>query len=130
MTIRGSVGIVAPGVGAWPVPSERRFCVCDYQIQPNAWILECLLIRLRGVSVVVAVCYRPPDVDTAISKMTDELSAIEPPDCRLVVVGDFNLPEVTWSPAAAETVGIRADQRRQHSGPRAYPASASQRRRA
>ena len=29
---------------------------------------ECLLIRLRSVSVVVAVCYRPPDDDTVLGQ--------------------------------------------------------------
>ena len=65
---------------------------------------ECLLIRLRSVSVVVAVCYRPPDDDTVLGRMTDVLSNIQPQDCKLVVVGDFNLPELTWV-AAADSAG-------------------------
>ena len=77
---------------------------------------ECLLIRLRSASVVVAVCYRPPDDDAALDKMTEALSVIQPQDCRLVVVGDFNLPEIAWAAAtdgaSATTPGIKRHTRR------------------
>ncbi|XP_043242064.1 uncharacterized protein LOC122391831 isoform X1 [Amphibalanus amphitrite] len=56
---------------------------------------ECLLIHLRGCSITVAVCYRPPDDDGALGRTIDALSMLQ--DCKLILVGDFNLPEITWN---------------------------------
>ena len=56
---------------------------------------EMMLIRLQSAGVTVAVCYRPPDDATAL-KITEALSTVRPQDYRLIVVGDFNLPEIGW----------------------------------
>ena len=61
---------------------------------PDPVDTETLLVRLRAVSVTLAVIYRPPDDDAAMEKIADALSAVQPPDCRLVAVGDLNVPEL------------------------------------
>ncbi|KAK4828900.1 hypothetical protein QYF61_001458 [Mycteria americana] len=68
--------------------------------------VECLWVRIRGkaskAGIVVGVCYRPPNQD----EETDELfykqlrEASQSP--ALVLVGDFNLPDVCWKYNAAE----------------------------
>ena len=64
---------------------------------------ELLLIRLQRPSMTVAVGYRPPDDEPALRRMTAALSAVQP-HCRLVAVGDFNLPEISWTATAAGAV--------------------------
>ena len=58
---------------------------------------EMLLIRLQSAAVTVAVCYRPPDDDAALRRTTEALTAAQLQAQRLIVTGDFNLPEVTWT---------------------------------
>ena len=58
---------------------------------------EMLLIRLQSAAVTVAVCYRPPDDDDALQGIADALAAVRPQDYRLIVTGDFNLPEIMWT---------------------------------
>ena len=58
---------------------------------------EVILIRLQSAAVTIAVCCRPPDDDDALRALTDALAAVRPQDYRLIVTGDFNLPEITWS---------------------------------
>ena len=52
---------------------------------------ECLLIRLRSVSVVVAVCYRPPDDNTVLGRMTDVLSRAAESESESVSVQHFSI---------------------------------------
>ena len=66
---------------------------------------ETLLIRLRGVSLTLAVVYRPPGGDTALDGIAAALSGVQPPDSKLVAVGDFNLPELRWRAAASGAGG-------------------------
>ena len=80
--------------------------------QPDPVGTEMLLVRLRAVSATLAVCYRPPDSDAAIDRVTAALSAVMPPDCRLVVVGDFNLPEIRWSSTTDVSTGAFPSLRR------------------
>ena len=58
---------------------------------------EALLLRLQGPAVTVAVCYRPPDDDAALQKITAALTDAQTQDGRLLVLGDFNLPEIVWT---------------------------------
>ena len=64
---------------------------------------EMILIRLQIAAVTVAVCYRPPADDSALQKITDAIVNTLPQDCGLIIVGDFNLPEVTWTASAGGT---------------------------
>ena len=79
---------------------------------PDPVDTETLLVRLRAVSVTLAVIYRPPDDDAAMERIADALSAVQPPDCRLVAVGDLNVPELSWTPAAGDADGAVPTERR------------------
>ena len=57
---------------------------------------EMLLLRLQRIGVTLAVCYRPPGDDDALTAVAAALSSVAP-GARLIVVGDFNLPEVVWT---------------------------------
>ena len=58
---------------------------------------EMLLSHLGAPSFTVAVCYRPPDGDIMLDWVMSSLER------WLIVVGDFNLLEISWTqrPAAA-----------------------------
>lgn len=79
---------------------------------PDPADTEMLLVRLQGASVTLAVSYRPPDDEAAMDGIAAALSAVQPPDCRVVAVGDFNVPELHWTPAAGVTDGAAPDVRR------------------
>ena len=69
---------------------------------------ELLLIRLGALSTTVAVCYRPPDDDAALVRLTAALDGLPGGD-RLILVGDINLPELQWQrePGGAQPVLVR-----------------------
>lgn len=66
--------------------------------------VEFLWVRIRGkakkTDVMVGACYRPPnqDEDDIFYKHLGEASQSLP----LVLVGDFNLPDVSWKYETAE----------------------------
>ena len=62
---------------------------------PDPADTETILIRLRRLALTVAVCYRPPDVDASLQKITASLSSFQQKTDRLLVFGDFNLPEIS-----------------------------------
>ena len=64
------------------------------------------------MSVTLAVVYRPPDDNAAMDRMAAALSAVHPSDCQLVAVGDFNVPELHWTPAAGDSGGAVPSVRR------------------
>ena len=64
---------------------------------PDPPDIEVILVRLQRAAITIAVCYRPPDDDPALERIAAALSALQPGDGRLVVIGDFNLPEVGWT---------------------------------
>lgn len=61
---------------------------------------EMLLIRLGALSVSVAICYRPPDNDAMLDRMMASLERLPAGQRRLIVLGDFNLPEISWTQTA------------------------------
>ena len=67
---------------------------------------ETLLIRLRQVALTLAVCYRPPSDDASLRNIATSLSALQPADCNIICVGDFNLPEITWTAATDRAVPV------------------------
>ncbi|KAK4830875.1 LOW QUALITY PROTEIN: hypothetical protein QYF61_013804 [Mycteria americana] len=68
--------------------------------------VECLWVRIRGkankADIVVGVCYRPPnqdeEADEIVYKQLGEVSR----SLALVLVRDFNLPDVCWKYNTAE----------------------------
>ena len=71
--------------------------------------VECLWIRMRGkasnADILLGVCYRPPSQDEeADEAFYKQLAEVSQP-LVLVLVGDFNLPDVCWKcNIAGETV--------------------------
>lgn len=64
---------------------------------PDPEGVEMLLIRLQGAAVTIALCYRPPDDDDDLQRMADALAGATSSHGRLIVICDFNLPEITWT---------------------------------
>ena len=58
---------------------------------------ECLVIQL-GVTrpALLAVCYRPPDADQQVEKVADLLRGLYRSGRPYLLVGDLNLPEISW----------------------------------
>ncbi|KAK4830698.1 LOW QUALITY PROTEIN: hypothetical protein QYF61_012867 [Mycteria americana] len=68
--------------------------------------VECLWVRLRGkankADIMVGVCYRPPNQDEAADEIFyKQLAEVSQP-LALVLVGDFNLPDLCWKYNTAE----------------------------
>ncbi|KAK4819807.1 hypothetical protein QYF61_011601 [Mycteria americana] len=83
-----------------------RECLDSLELNDGDDRVECLWVRIRGkankADIVVGVCYRPPNQD----EETDELFYKELGEASrslaLVLVGDFNLPDVCWKYNIAE----------------------------
>ncbi|RMC22386.1 hypothetical protein DUI87_00700 [Hirundo rustica rustica] len=68
--------------------------------------VECLWVRIKGkankADILLGVCYRPPnqeeEVDNLIYKQLGSVSR----SSALVLVGDFNLPDICWELNTAE----------------------------
>ncbi|TRZ10607.1 hypothetical protein HGM15179_016504 [Zosterops borbonicus] len=75
-------------------------------IETNEDGVECLWVRIKGrankVDIVLGVCYRPPnqeeEVDNLFYKQLETVSGTS----ALVLVGDFNLPDICWELNTAE----------------------------
>ncbi|PKU30779.1 adaptin ear-binding coat-associated protein 1 [Limosa lapponica baueri] len=78
---------------------------CQELIEGNSRV-ECLWVRIRGraskADIVVGVCYRLPnqnvEIDEIFYKQLGEVSRL----LALVLVGDFNLPDISWVHNTAE----------------------------
>ncbi|KAK4820693.1 hypothetical protein QYF61_003613 [Mycteria americana] len=83
-----------------------RECLDCLELNDGDDRVECLWVRIRGkankADVVVRVCYRPPnqeeETDELFYKQLGEASR----SLALVLVGDFNLPDVCWKYNTAE----------------------------
>ncbi|TRZ07386.1 hypothetical protein HGM15179_019724 [Zosterops borbonicus] len=75
-------------------------------IETNDNAVECLWVRIKGkankADIVLGACYRPPsqeeDVDNLFYKQLENVAGSP----ALVLVGDFNLPDICWEPNTAE----------------------------
>ncbi|TRZ09972.1 hypothetical protein HGM15179_017134, partial [Zosterops borbonicus] len=75
-------------------------------IETNEDGVECLWVRIKGrankVDIVLGVCYCPPnqeeEVDNLFYKQLETVSGTS----ALVLVGDFNLPDICWELNTAE----------------------------
>ncbi|KAK4806437.1 hypothetical protein QYF61_013930 [Mycteria americana] len=68
--------------------------------------VECLWVRIRGkankADIVVGVCYRPPSQDEETDELFYKQLGEASRSLALVLVGDFNLPDVCWKYNTAE----------------------------
>ncbi|TRZ25108.1 hypothetical protein HGM15179_002011 [Zosterops borbonicus] len=75
-------------------------------IETNEDGVECLWVRIKGkankADIVLGVCYHPPhqeeEVDNLFYKQLETVSG----SSALVLVGDFNLPDICWELNTAE----------------------------
>ena len=59
---------------------------------------ECLVIQVGTARpAFLAVCYRPPGDDGVLEKVADLLRGLHRSGRPFLAVGDFNLPEISWS---------------------------------
>ena len=59
---------------------------------------ECLVLQVGTARpVLLAVCYRPPGNDRVLGRVADLLRGLHRSGRPFLAVGDFNLPEITWS---------------------------------
>ena len=59
---------------------------------------EVLVVQLgTTLTSFVVVCYRPPDRDRDVALLLDAISKVRSTGRPLIVTGDWNLPEITWS---------------------------------
>ena len=59
---------------------------------------EMLVIDLMGLrpAVTVVVGYRPPDDDAAVTSIASVLYSVCSPGRTVIMLGDYNLPEIMW----------------------------------
>ncbi|RMC21672.1 hypothetical protein DUI87_02540 [Hirundo rustica rustica] len=75
-------------------------------IETNEDGVECLWVRIKGkankADILLGVCFRPPnqeeEVDNLFYKQLENVSG----SSALVLVGDFNLPDICWELNTAE----------------------------
>ena len=68
--------------------------------------VECLWVKIRGkankADILVGVCYRPPNQDEETDEVFYKRLAEVSQSLALVLVGDFNLPDICWKYNTAE----------------------------
>ncbi|GAB0179537.1 T-cell activation Rho GTPase-activating protein-like [Grus japonensis] len=80
---------------------------CFDCLEPNGGDgrVECLWVRIREkankADIMVGVCYRPPNQDEEVDKIFYKQLEVSR-SLALVLVGDFNLPDVCWKYNTAE----------------------------
>ena len=60
--------------------------------------------------LIVATCYRPPDADDDIGKILNFVTRVQAAGRPLILVDDFNIPEIQWLPRR-DTVLLRRSAR-------------------
>jgi len=68
--------------------------------------VEYLWVKVRGkfnkADIMLGVCYRPPSQDEEVDEAFDKWLAETSQSLALILVGDFNLPDVCWKYNTAE----------------------------
>ncbi|GAB0204048.1 hypothetical protein GRJ2_002870400 [Grus japonensis] len=68
--------------------------------------VECLWVRIRGkvnkADIMVGVCYRPPNQDEEADEIFYKQLGKVSQSLALVLMGDFNLPDICWKYNTAE----------------------------
>ncbi|TRZ08015.1 hypothetical protein HGM15179_019091 [Zosterops borbonicus] len=96
-------------LGTEPITVRRVWEVLG--IETNDDEVECLWVRVKGkankADILLGVCYSPPDqeeeVDNLFYKQLDNISG----SSALVLVGNFNLPDICWELNIAEKKQFR-----------------------
>ncbi|KAK4823963.1 hypothetical protein QYF61_008349 [Mycteria americana] len=83
-----------------------RECLDSLELDDGDDRVECLWVRIRGkankADIVVGVCYRPPNQDEETDELFYKQLGEASRSLALVLVGDFNLPDVCWKYNSAE----------------------------
>ncbi|KAK4820612.1 LOW QUALITY PROTEIN: hypothetical protein QYF61_001918 [Mycteria americana] len=105
MAINSSGGIGKAGE-AVEVALYVRECLDSLELDDGDDRVECLWVRIRGkankADIVVGVCYRPPNQDEEADEVFYKQLGEASRSLALVLVGDFNLPDVCWKYNTAE----------------------------
>jgi len=68
--------------------------------------VECLWVKMRGkankADILLGVCYRPPSQDEEADQVFYKWLAEVSQSLALVLMGDFNLPDICWKYNTAE----------------------------
>ena len=64
---------------------------------------EMMVVELRAAPLLLAVCYCPPDDTAALAATLTALGEVVAarPGKSVLAVGDFNVPDITWTPTDA-----------------------------
>ncbi|KAK4810956.1 hypothetical protein QYF61_013364, partial [Mycteria americana] len=83
-----------------------RECLDSLELDDGDDRVDCLWVRIRGkankADIVVGVCYRPPNQDEETDELFYKQLGEASRSLALVLVGDFNLPDVCWKYNTAE----------------------------
>jgi len=68
--------------------------------------VKCLWVKMRGkankADILLGVCYRPPNQDEEADEVLYKRRAQVSQSLALVLMGDFNLPDICWKYNTAE----------------------------
>ena len=87
------------GGGVLLAVKEGIRCQRRLDLETDCEILWCELNLNSnpGLSYFVGVFYRPPDTDLIyLTELTNSLEKL-PPSCKILLLGDFNLPNIEWT---------------------------------
>ncbi|KAK4829421.1 hypothetical protein QYF61_004296 [Mycteria americana] len=83
-----------------------RECLDSLELDDGDDRVECLWVGIRGkankADIVVGVCYRPPNQDEETDELFYKQLGEASRSLALVLVGDFNLPDLCWKYNTAE----------------------------
>ncbi|KAK4812452.1 hypothetical protein QYF61_024853 [Mycteria americana] len=83
-----------------------RECLDSLELNDGDDRVECLWVRIRGkankADIVVGVCYSPPNQDEETNELFYKQLGEASRWLALILVGDFNLPDVCWKYNTAE----------------------------
>ena len=72
-------------------------CQRCLDLETDCKILWCEFQDNPGLSYFVGVFYQPPDTDlNYLTELTNLLEKL-PPLCKILLLGDFNLPNIEWT---------------------------------
>ncbi|TRZ07701.1 hypothetical protein HGM15179_019408 [Zosterops borbonicus] len=92
------------GVVGMAVYIRKAFDAIDIITSDNE--VECLWVRIKGkankADILLGVCYHPPDQEEEVDNLFYKQLENVPGSPALVLVGDFNLPDICWELNTAE----------------------------